>query len=177
METTRIKVLEYRPDGRRGRSLRRILKWLGWGVAALATLVSILVAATIFLTPTGWTPDIPFDHNAATGIASQIAGGALQPDADGIVKLPPGTKALSRYDEVYVTRDSSGVIWVLFRTSQGHGIDLRGYLYRSTPTAGPTPATLRVLGPTIGKPPTEKIDYFVDHQVDANWYQVYMNLN
>ena len=107
--------------------------------------------------------------------------GSLKPDANGVVKLPPALGKLSLYDEVYVTTDASGIVWVLFRTWQGKGTNLHGYMHRSTSATGPVPASIAVLGPTIPMdltgPSTEKVDYVVDQQIDPNWYEVHFDLN
>jgi hypothetical protein len=161
---------------------RRSRYWLRWFAAVTAI---IIIGLSIFPTPlihllmlfVTWNDSISFDKVAALPAVTQIMNGSLKPDANGVVKLPPALGKLSLYDEAYVTTDASGVVWVLFRTWQGKGTNLHGFVHRSTPAAGPVPASIAVLGPTPTDPPTEKVDYVVDQQIDPNWYEVRFDLN
>ena len=125
----------------------------------------------------GGAAGISFERQAANLGVGQVDNGALKPDANGRVKLNGALAHLSKYGEIYVTRNCSGTVWVLFPTSEGKGSNLRGYLYCSTPATGAAPVTINVLGPQLGPPPTALIDYSVDKQIDPNWYQIHFDLN
>jgi hypothetical protein len=149
-------------------------------VVAVASLLAVGSAA-LFYYIMAISGKISFDLKASNAIASQVASGALKPNAYGVIKLPASAAKLSLYCEVYTTMDFSGTTWVLFRTWQGKGSKLRGYLYRSTPATGLVPPTITVRGPTVQYqatgPPTDSIDYTVDGQLNLNWYEVRFDLN
>jgi hypothetical protein len=164
----------------KSRSAIRMLRVAIVTVIALAALVAVGSAA-LFYYIFSIRGNISFDLKSSTAIAAQVASGALKPNAYGVVKLPAPTAKLSLYGEIYSTVDSSGTTWVLFRTWQGKGSNLHGYLYRSTPATGPLPPTIAVRGPTVQynatDPPTETIDYTLDQQLNPNWYEVRFDLN
>jgi hypothetical protein len=162
------------------RSAIRLLRVALVTVIALACLVAVGSAA-LFYYIFAVRDNISFDLKPSSAIAAQVVTGAMKPDAYGVVKLPASAGKLSLNGEIYATMDSSGITWVLFRTWQGKGSNLHGYLYRSTPATGPVPPTITVRGPTVQysatDPPTDSIDYSVDRQLNSNWYEVRFDMN
>jgi len=148
-------------------------------VGAVLVILAVIAGLSFFtlMSSFGWTPETAFDMQAANLVATQVANGTFKPDANGRVTLTGALAHLSSYGQIYVTRNSSGTVWILFQTAEGKGTNLRGYLYCSAPAVGAVPTTINVLGPQIGSPPTALIDYSVDHQIDPNWYQVHFDLN
>jgi hypothetical protein len=62
-------------------------------------------------------------------VVTAIQKGALSPDANGMVLLPPDKQGLVIGDIVYVTGSRQGSRRYLFSTWQGKGSNLLGYLY------------------------------------------------
>jgi hypothetical protein len=170
-----IPSLDYGRTGRKPGLLRYVIIVAGIlaGLSVLGACFSHLGALFLLLYMSIFNRPIPFDQRAARFVVTQVTNGALNPDVNGVVKLPPRSKDTSLNGEVYVTKDSSGTVWVLFRTWQGKWANLQGYLYRSTPAAGPAPPIINVLGPIPLPTPTQENDYFVDRQIDPNWYQIH----
>jgi hypothetical protein len=150
-------------------------------ISCVAHVTGALIVLVLIGRALGIVGGVSFDLKRAEQVAAQVATGTLTPDNDGVVKLPPAFANLSIRDEAYVTTDAGGTTWILFRTWQGKGMNLRGHLHRSTPAPGAPPATITVLGPVLRRlptdPPTAPIDYTVDAQDAPNWYRVRFDLN
>jgi len=148
------------------------------GAIILLSVVMIGLIGVFVIAPALGLSEISFDQKAATALCGQVVAGALKPDANGIIKLPAIASGLSLRGEAYSRTDASGTTWVLFRTWQGKGANLRGYLYRSTAASSPVPSSILVLVPIPQiSPPTMEMDLPVDKQLAPYWYRVSFDLD
>ena len=163
--------------GREGRRLkrRRIFTWLGIIAGfALALLIGAVVLLRLFLVHVGLV-EHSFDQKLADQVVTQVANGTLKAAPGGVITLPPALAPASLYGQAYVTIDPAGQTWILFRTWQGKGSNLYGYLYHSTPATGLVPANVSVIGPSVTT--TGMIQYDVVEQDGPNWYRVKWDLD
>jgi hypothetical protein len=154
--------------------LRRLIRWT---LIIGGTLAFIVVIGICFLY---WAlfGETSFRQSSAGVVTAQVLNNTLVPNTAGVVKLP-GTLASNSCDgKVYVTVDSTGTTWVLFPTWRGKGRNIQGYLYRSTPSIGPPPAQITVIGPDIGAPTwSSSWQYTVESQLTPNWYRISFDLD
>jgi hypothetical protein len=106
-------------------------------------------------------------------IARDIYDGKIAPDANGICKIDPSLYVCE--DAAYVTKHSDGSTLILFRTAEGKGSNLRGYIFTDGPplTVGAEVEVLTFvpLGPAGGVP-AGKAGVIVDRVINPKCYAV-----
>lgn len=116
----------------------------------------------------------------ASQVVTGVRSGALVPDPDGIVRLPPPLAAAADEGKVFVTYPPQGGVMVLIPEWRGKGSNLRGLLYWSAPTV-PPPQYIGCVGPYVPMVPTDRwagpVDLTVSGRPAANWFEVYFDGN
>jgi hypothetical protein len=144
-------------------------RWVRWILIISGSLGFIFVVAICLLY---WLlfGETSFRQSSAGAVTAQVLNKTLVPDAAGVVKLPAPLAFNSCDGKVYVTVDhTTGTTWILFPTWRGKGANLRGYLYRSTPSTGPPPAQISVAGPNVAGPTwSAPCLYTVESQLTPN---------
>jgi hypothetical protein len=114
------------------------------------------------------------DFSKCQIIATQIAGGILKPNPQGIVALPADLTDATVDGNAYVTVRPSGKQWILFRVEQGKGANLVGFLYTAgdNPPIGSSVTITTVVAYTIG--PAEVT---IDSSMGESWYKVFRTLD
>jgi hypothetical protein len=109
-------------------------------------------------------------------VVSAIQKGALSPDANGRVVLPPDYRGLVISDTVFVTGSEPGSRRYLFSTWQGKGSNLQGYLYCEG--AQPRIGEETKIRCFVAMPPfAGENSVTVDRDVGSGWYCVYRGLD
>jgi hypothetical protein len=149
----------------------RLILILGGSLALIFVVAVCLLYWLLF-------GETSFRQSSAGDVAAQILNKSLVPNAAGVVKLPPPLASNSCDGKVYVTVHPTGTTWILFPTWRGKGANLRGYLYRSTPSTGPPPAQISVTGPNVAGPTwSASCQYTIESQLSPNWYRILFDLD
>ena len=110
--------------------------------------------------------------------ASEIFDGEIAADENGVCKIAAKNNAVG--NNAYVTTQPDGTKLVLFRTWQGKGSNLRGFLYTDGPplTVGSTieVSTFSPTGPN-GRAPVAKQDVSIDSAVTKSCCRVSFSLD
>jgi hypothetical protein len=112
---------------------QRSCNWLVWGLVAVLAMPLVVAAfmwpAVLVLGLLCLTPD-RFDHGLGQQVVAAIAAGALKPDTNGEVVLPPRYKSISVTGSAFITRGRKGLVLIFIPTSYGHTGN-EGYLHCS----------------------------------------------
>jgi hypothetical protein len=136
--TTISSAISYGTDGRK-RVIRRWLVGFAIGLVGIAAAL-LLAAGLLYWIVLGETSFKPAKANA---VVSGVMNHTLAPDAVGVINLPPTLSGASCDGRAYVRVEASGTTWILIRTWQGKGGNLKGYVFCSAPPTA-VPKQIRV---------------------------------
>ena len=138
----------------------------------------LLTVVTVIFT----LPFVGCDRSTSTATltktAADILAGKIATDENGVCKI--GLENNTVGNKAYVTVQPDGTKLVLFRTWQGKGANLRGFLFTDGPplTVG-SEIELLTFSPTgaNGEPPVAKSDVSIDAAVSKTCYRVSRSLD
>jgi len=141
-----------------------------------------------YLLPKYMLAETPFEENICNQVVVKINNNQLTPDHSGKVILPNELIHASKNGTVYVTRNKSGVLMVLFLSWIGKGSNLTGYLYVSKPISSneihkdyyeQKYSAIDIMGPGLEnvRMGPQPIEVILGRKLSNNYFYVYRNLD